>query len=255
MTWVLAFGHSQLGALSRGHELLRSRGEIGYDLASLGSWEPRFQPLYHHRGGGRGFNPAFLEAICERITELEPAAIVLSLLGAEPYLRGVINDPRPYDFVLPDRPELGLSPNTELIPYDPVAQRFRDELRWQFDIVVSLREFRDLPLYHIEAPPPVADPKLMEPTVYGRIRERMEEFGCPSVTFRYKAWLLFAAMCKDICAELGLSYVEGPPESRDAQGFLAERYFKDGVHGTDEYGSLIALGLEQAMQRSGMLGD
>jgi hypothetical protein len=123
---------------------------------------------------------------------------------------------------------------------------------WQFDIVRSVQAWCRLPIYHIEAPPPVGNPELIARRVYGHFREKMEQFGCPTVSFRYKVWWIFWQMVKDICRELGVVPVEGPPATRDESGFLAERYFLDGVHASDEYGALIAGELAAAMsQRRG----
>jgi len=254
MTRALAFGHSQIGALMRGHRSLRSRGEIGYDLNCLGFWEEQYKPLQHSDGGRMRYNPRVLQDISDAIGQLAPDCLIVSILGAEPYLYGIINDPRPFDFLLPDQPEFGLSPGTELIPYDLLARRFRGDLDWQFDIVRSVQELHRLPMYHIEAPPPVANADLIAAKVYGHFKEKMIEFGRPGVSFRYKVWWLFSQMAKDICAELGIIPIDGPPESRDVGGFLAETYFLDGVHGTDEYGALIAREVARAMQSSGLSG-
>jgi hypothetical protein len=210
--------------------------------------------LHHSEGGRIRYNPLVLQDISYAITQLKPNCLIVSILGAEHYLHGIIRDPRPFDFLLPGRPELGWSAATELIPYDLIARRFRGDLDWQFDIVRSVQERHHLPIYHIEAPPPVANADLIAAKVYGHFKERMTEFGCPSVSFRYKVWWLFLQMAKDICAELGVISIDGPPESRDVSGFLAETYFLDGVHGTDEYGALIAQEVARAMQSPGLAG-
>jgi hypothetical protein len=57
-----------------------------------------------------------------------------------------------------------------------------------------------------------------------------------------------------ICADLGIRFVEGPPETRDAGGFLDQRFYLDGIHGNDEYGKLMAQEVARAMRDMGLAG-
>ena len=165
------------------------------------------------------------------------------------------NEPRAFDFIVPELPQHPLTPGTELIPYDLLRRRIRGDLDWQFGLVRQLKSFCDLPIFHIEVPPPVASADLMLRGVYGPFKEKMEQFGFPSISFRYKMWWLWVDLAKQFCAELGDHFVDAPAETRDANGFLHERYYLDGVHGNDEYGALIVREVAAARQRLGIAGS
>jgi hypothetical protein len=105
--------------------------------------------------------------------------------------------------------------------------------------------------FHIEAPPPVESPDLMLRNLTPDLRDGIKQFGCPSVSFRYKIWWIWTYVTKVFCNELGLHFIQGPTETRDSNGFLDVRYYLDGVHGNDEYGELIAQELAKAMRTLG----
>jgi hypothetical protein len=129
-----------------------------------------------------------------------------------------------------------------------MLRRTRDDFSWQFEIVKCVREFCDIPVYHIEAPPPVENPDIIVRSLNPLYRPRMEEFGLPSVSFRYKVWWISCQAVKNACLDLGVEYVAGPASARTAGGFLNECYNLDGVHGTDEYGKLLIEQLTEAIR-------
>ena len=66
--------------------------------------------------------------------------------------------------------------------------------------------------------------------------------------------VVWSQVSMHICAEAGVHYIEGPPETRDKNGFLNEQYYEDGVHGSNAYGAFIAHELAHAMRGLGLLG-
>jgi hypothetical protein len=137
-----------------------------------------------------------------------------------------------------------------------LQQRFYSALGWQFGVVRSVQAFSDLPIFHIEAPPPVESVELMVRNVaqHGPTKASREKYGLPSVTFRHKVWWIWNDVTRRICADLGIRFVEGPPETRDAGGFLDQRFYLDGIHGNDEYGKLMAQEVARAMRDMGLAG-
>ena len=85
------------------------------------------------------------------------------------------------------------------------------------------------------------------------VRDAMEAYGIPSTSFRYKIWWMWTHVTQQICTNLGVHFVAGPAETRDASGFLDRRYYADGVHGTDEYGMLMAHEVGRAMAALGVV--
>ena len=255
MSTALVFGTSHTGPFVRGHRLARSEGLIGYDVHGMAFHGERYEPLAEATPDrGVQFNPAIADDIGAMIEELNPSCLITAVMGSCYWSQGLSHDPRPFDFLIPELPEHKLSKESELVPYDLMRLRFHIDLDWQFGIVRSIREFTDLPIFNIEAPPPVASEQLMIEGVdqHAGVKASLEEHGLPSVSFRYKFWWGWTDMTRCIGTDLGIHFVAGPPETRDADGFLNARFYLDGLHGTDEYGKLMAQAVERAMRDAGV---
>jgi hypothetical protein len=254
MPMELVFGNSQAGPYVAGHRLAQANGLVEFDIRSLVFRGERYEPYVQFGGDGVRFHPAVMADIQAAIAELHPTNLVVTVLGSFHWIYGVCNQPRPFDFLVPALPQHPMSSNAELIPYDLLLRRFRNDLDWQFELIRLVKRFCELPIFHIEAPPPVENADLMLRGVYGHFKEKMEQFGFPSTSFRYKMWWIWTHLAKCFCAELGIHFIEGPAETRDANGFLAEQYHLDGVHGSDEYGALMVGEVAKAKHRMGLAG-
>lgn len=250
----LALGLSQIEPYIHGHTLAENRGLTDYGIRGLPFRGERYEPYVTFGPGGPAFNPTLLEDIRRSIQEHHPACIVMAVLGSYHWTSGVCNEPRAYDFIVPQLPQHALSPGTELVPYDMMLRLVRSGLDWMFGIVREVRKLSNVPIFHIEAPPPVQSTEMMLRGVYGPFKEKMEQFGVPSKSFRYKIWWLWVHVAKQLCAELGDHFVEGPPATRDGDGFLQERYYFDGVHGNQEYGAVMVQAVAVARRHLGLSG-
>jgi hypothetical protein len=254
MTMELVFGNSQATAYIAGHRLAHAGGLIEDSVHGLIFRGERYEPYVYFTDNGVRFHPTILDDLRGAVEELRPTSLVAAILGSDHWIYGIGQEPRPFDFLVPDLPQHPLSAQTEMIPYDLLLQRFRGDLEWQFGLVRFAMTLCSLPIFIIEAPPPVENADLMLRPVSGHFKERMEKFGYPSTSFRYKIWWIFTHATKSICADLGISFIEAPPETRDLNGFLNERYYLDGVHGTDEYGALMAGEVAKAKRSMGLAG-
>ncbi len=250
----LAFGNSQIVPYISGHRLARASGLVECDIHGLELRGERYEPYVEFADDGVRFHPAVAGDIRVALEELQPTNLVVAILGSFHWIGGMINEARPFDFLVPSLPQHRMSSQAELIPFDLLLRRIRGDLGWQFGLVRLAMGFCELPVFVIEAPPPVENADLMLRAVNGHFRERMEQFGCPSKSFRYKIWWIWTYVARCFCAELGVHFIEGPAETRDANGFLNERYFLDGVHGTDEYGAVMAAEVAKAKRRMGLAG-
>jgi hypothetical protein len=250
----LAMGNSQIVPYVAGHRLAQAAGVVGCDVHGLELRGERYDPYVQSTPDGIVFHPAVVSDVLAAIRKLQPTNLVVAILGSFHWIAGVINEPRPFDFLVPVLPQHRMSPQAELIPYDLMLRRIRSDLDWQFNLVRLAQGFCELPIFVIEAPPPVESADLMLRSVNGDFRQRMEQFGCPTTAFRYKIWWIWTHVAKCYCAELGVHFIEGPPETRDANGFLNEQYYLDGVHGTNEYGAVMAGEVAKAKRRMGLAG-
>jgi hypothetical protein len=256
MSTALVFGTSHTGPFVRGHRLARSAGLVGYDVHGMVFHGDRYEPTVHITPDHHlQFNPAITEDIAAAIEELQPSCLITAVMGSCYWSQGMSQDPRPFDFLVPELPQHKLTEETEFIPYDLLRRRFHIDLDWQFGIVRSIREFSDLPIFNIEAPPPVASEQLMIEGIghHPAMIASLEQHGLPSVSFRYKFWWGWNDVTRCICTDLGMHFVAGPPDTRDADGYLDARFYLDGLHGTDDYGKLMAQAVERAMSDIGVV--
>jgi hypothetical protein len=250
----LVFGNSQSGPYIAGHRLAQAKGLVEGDVHGLIFRGERYEPYVRFTGDGARFHPAVSTDLRAAIEELQPSCLIAAIHGSDHWIYGMCNQSRPFDFLVPALPHYPISSQTELIPYDLLFRRFRGDMDWQFGLVRTVKTFCDLPIFHIEAPPPVASVELMLRGVYGQTKRLMEQFGCPSISFRYKIWWIWTHVTRSICADLGIHYIAGPPETKDPNGFLDEQYHLDSVHGTDEYGALLVREVAQAKRHLGLVG-
>lgn len=254
MALDLLFGNSHTGTYLRGHEAAVAAGSADSDLYRMPLEAERYQPLVDLTPDGRVFNPIAIRDLLAKIDELRPDCLITAVLGSQHWILGMAHHPRPFDFVVPALPRHPAAPDLELVPLDLLVRRWRHDLDWEFGLIRAVQANCRLPILHIEAPPPVADADLMmrhmqqfQPAV-----EAMRAHGMPSAGFRFKVWWVWTWLARQICAELGVRFVAGPAGTRDAAGFLSERYFGDGVHGSVAYGELMVREVVLSKQRLGV---
>src|SRR5262249_51540942 len=64
--------------------------------------------------------------------------------------------PRPFDFILPEAPDLPLDQQAELLPYDAVRQRLEKDVAEFLRLGELVLAMVDGPVFHVDTPPPVA---------------------------------------------------------------------------------------------------
>ncbi len=62
--------------------------------------------------------------------------------------------------------------------------------------------------------------------------------GVPNAIIRYKMWLLWIYVAKEIATERGVGIIPTPKEAADENGFLKLEYARDGVHANATLGLL-----------------
>jgi hypothetical protein len=250
----LLFGNSHTGTYLRGHHAAASKGAVQSDLIRLAFETERYQPIIEHTADGPRFHPLALADLRARIEDVQPTCLITAVLGSQHWIQGMAQHDRPFDVCVPELPQHPASAESEIVPYDLLVRRYDADIQWEFDLVRSVQTYSTLPIFHIEAPPPVADPDLMVRHVrqFAPAAERLRKNGLPPVSLRFKIWWLWTHLTKQWCDHLGLHFIAGPPETRDANGFLDERYFADGVHGSIEYGELMVKEVAKAKRRLGV---
>ena len=250
MPTILAFGNSHLWPFVRGYQSLQKKGATLFDLQVLDFRAERFQPNIHFDGRTATVHTLVREAVQAALHPVAPDYIVTTALSAGHWVHGMVRHRESYDFLVPALPQFGVDPGTTLIPYDLVAARVYADLFWQFALVHMVQASCARPIFHLEAPPPVASEALMLRGISSPFKEDMEEFGYASVAHRFKQWWIWCQTARDICAAHHIAFLAGPPETRDAHGFLREDLYSDGLHGSDIYGEFMARELIRAIAQN-----
>jgi len=170
---------------------------------------------------------------------------VFSFVGGNRHNRiGLVKHPRPFDFVLPDHPDLPLDPNADIIPFDALRGALQRECEATLQRIHVLFEHCGEKLTQVESPPPAVEAKVLEDR--GSLREYIRNNGVAYGPMRVRLWRLHSMIIRLFCKRLGMRYLAAPPESMDADGFLLPELTRNATHGNGKYGALVLQQLELA---------
>jgi hypothetical protein len=218
---LVCIGHSHVDAVSAA----AARAAVSLETSNI--WNL----------AGAAFGPAAVQAVREIRPQLR--APVFSFVGGGlPQVFGMIAHPRrPYDFVLPEQPELPVSDGMELVPYDALHASMQASIRPFFAIMDEIRDVTEGPVFHMESPPPCEEEiKAIDPgwsAFYA-----VDDVIAP-IWFRYKIWRLHSNIVRAYCNGANIVFVPHPREAADARGFLDPAFRGKPGHGNLEYGALV----------------
>jgi hypothetical protein len=166
--------------------------------------------------------------------------LIVSLIGGNKHnILGLLNHPRPFDFVLPDEPDLPFTPGAESVPVELVADSLRKRAANELALLRTIRRVTKVPMVHMESPTPnpSVDHIRRHPGVF---RDRIDALGIAPAHLRYKLWRLHSSMVRAECADAGIKFVPAPPEALDERSMLREAAWADDpTHGSAWYGALV----------------
>jgi len=242
---VLIIGHSHIQSLTGAAGLLPPSS--GLNVQFLNARAAAFQPWASWAEERLVTNPALLAAIEQRIAEVNPDAIAVTIDGSQHFVLGAVNHPRRFDFVLPSRPDLGLDETAELIPYDIVHKMFWHEQSNVLDMLHDIRRCTARPVYYISVPPPLTS--FVEAHM-PEMRQAISEFGASPPGLRYKLWYLYMDVVRALCAARGVIFLAAPAETLAPGGYLDANFDLDGLHGNTAYAGAVLQQLKAAMQEA-----
>jgi len=231
--WV-CIGHSHTGALAAANP----------DMDTINFWNAG--DMWHHGAGPRPLR----EDLAERVTR---ADFVISMIeGAGHSVLSLAEHPWNFDFVLPSEPDLPMLTGATVIPVDAIRRTLL-ELSEPLLIGISvLAETYDVPILHIEPPPPLQEiTKLGLDAVHRNFIESGLLFQGRNKTFsnkwvRYKAWRLHTQIIAERCVASGVTYLPTPKAVQDKHGFLRPEFDSDGIHGNTDYGVIVLEAVRRA---------
>lgn len=238
---VLAVGHSHLVSVSDAWQQAAKAAQPGYRMAFLQLLAPEYQPLLSPQGNEAILNPRVTRKLEELLRQHAPASIASFVLGNEHSVFGLVNHPRPFDFALPERPDLALEPGTEIVPHDLMRAMLGEWVkRFLAPILSSLKRVSGLPVRHFCSPPPIGSAAHIA-AYPGIAAAKVRELGVAPAGLRLKLWLLYAGIVAEACAEAGgVQFIPSPTVAQNSAGFLDEPFWsKTPTHGNERYGSLV----------------
>lgn len=222
---VLCIGHSHVACVER------AARAAGYPFHALNFWQMP-GAIRHERGG-----PCFDLATERRLREHDGP--VFSMIGGAAHVvLGFLVNPRRFDFVLPAEPELPLDQAAELIPSMAVQRILESQMGEYLALMSLVRGLCAGPMFHVESPPPCANPERMHPRRQWALPQDKHREVSP-VSLRYKLWRLHSQILSHWCAGTAVELLPVPTGAFDADGCMRERYCRDGVHGNERYGALV----------------
>jgi len=181
--------------------------------------------------------------LAERVAVGAP---VLSFVGGSAHSTlGMVEHPRPFDFVLPSSPDLPLDPDRELVPASGVRAALAALDAEYVDLLsMVVRAAKGAPVTQLEPPPPLADSeRIFANMPWGFFPDRPRIIA--PRWLRLKVWRMHSEMMAACCARLGVGYLRAPPEAQDADGFLKAGLDSDGIHAGPIYGRMVIESLER----------
>ena len=189
--------------------------------------------------------PRLSEAVRARLV-----APVFSLVGGAVHQDiGLVVHKRPFDFVLPWRPDLPLEPGAEIIPYAAIRAAMAARTAYFLAIMSEVRAATAGAVFHMESPPTYAGETLPDnDPAFAHFFGADARFSPPWL--RYKLWRLHSALVAEHCMAAGIELIPHPPEATDAQGFLLPGYHGTPAHANAAYGALLLDQMRAAARRT-----
>lgn len=224
-------GHSHLRCVQQ------AAAEAGTALQSLNFWD---RPDDVVKGETWTLVPQLQQALREH-----PGSVVSWIGGGAHTVIGLVSHPRRFDFVLPESPDLPLDPRAELVPSGAVRDSLMVQTAPYLQLMGHVRTLARKRMLHMEPPPPCRDNAQIDPHIpWPLFPDMLQEVAPPWL--RYKMWRLHSRLVREFCAQADIEFVACPEAGVDAEGFLTQDSFFDGIHANSHYG---ALQLQQMRER------
>jgi hypothetical protein len=181
--------------------------------------------------------PKGMSSATERI--LEGAGPVFAFIGGVRHISlGLRRHPRPFDFILPEQPDLPIEPGAELIPSAAIYAVLKLQSERYFEVLERIGTVAAGPVYQFEPPPPPTD-EWMVNKVNAKLRRGRKTGDLPLRFVRYKLWRANSQVVRDRCAEFGVEFVPSPSGAVDEEGFLRGELVANATHANPAYGALV----------------
>ncbi|MFN7225380.1 MAG: hypothetical protein ACK4MS_15315 [Paracoccaceae bacterium] len=231
MTRVLLVGHSHLTCIRQAFD--QRGGQIeGLELEFAQLADAGFVP---NLGPAGDVHPLLRQLV----TAPRFAAIVSIIGGNAHFSLGLTNNPRRYDFISPEAPDLPLEDGAEIIPYWLVMRHLIGMSHETTPVLPAIRALAPrIPFLHLESPPPVPAENVSRHAKH--FAPFIKHYGLSRPERVLRFWRLQGKMMKDICDQTGITYLPAPASMVDAEGLLQRVAWRDDpTHAGPAYGHAV----------------
>lgn len=202
-------------------------------------FEEKYIPLVDYHNGSPSLNNNLYDELNKIIYNKNCDAILTTILGSEHLIWSAQAANRKFDLILPFASYLPRISGVEIIPYSAVYNMFKDALLPYLRANEYIMKMTNIPVFQILPPPPIGSNEKILGSAPDLLKNLFVEFGVPDPIIRYKMWLLWIHIAKEIAEEAGFHVVEAPNEGLDNNGFVKLEFARDCVHANSSFGRLI----------------
>ena len=172
---------------------------------------------------------------------------VFSAVGGSVHnVMAMVRHPRPFDFVLPSRPDLPMVAGAEIVPFAAFRRAMAASVEEYLQIMRLVVREATGPIFHLEPPPPLADgDRVLEDVPWIFFPDLTREVAPASL--RYKCWQLHSELVAAFCVEAGIELIPVPLEAVDAGGYLRPEHYLDAMHVNASYGALVLAQMKRVL--------
>jgi hypothetical protein len=150
----------------------------------------------------------------------------------------------PYDFLVPERPDLPVAPLRQMLPASVIEKQAHHLLASAKASFLTMRNLcRTATIINVLCPPPVLG-TFLPPDAPEKSLD-----GDPKDTLRLKNYLVYARALREFLKPLGIETLTPPPETLTPEGMLRAEYTGDPVHGNVEYGLRVLAQLRSLLSK------
>ncbi len=144
--------------------------------------------------------------------------------------------PDPYDFDLPERPDLMMLPGRQVLPLAVIEQLVAEQLEKTRAILMAIRAAQArLRVINVVCPPTIRT-EHWDPGP-GGVRDESMALTPPSV--RLKVYQLYERQLRQAATGWRIENLLPPAETVNELGYLRDEFAADSVHGNRHYGELV----------------
>ena len=189
-------------------------------------------------GGVLGIAPGFQVLLNSANSDPRCTTMFVCPRGEEYYNLIVAGVADPFDFWLPERPDLAVVPDRAVVPLDIIEDQMFRHLSRTVRELQAIRIFCPrLRIVRIVPPPPSSIEDVRQWTTARQLAE--DPMQRQPTAVKLKLWLLYARMLQSSTADLRLDTLPVPVAATNEIGTLKFEFMGDPIHGNSSYGALV----------------